>query len=80
MIWISWLWRNPVTRAVGAVGLAVVGVLLWGKAKKREGAAEAIMEMEDADQENAAGIRERVDAVRRDPVRVRPNDERGYRD
>lgn len=80
MIWLSWVWRNPLVRALGAALAAIAAVLLYGSTKKREGAQEAKQEMADVDRKKADGVRERVDAVRRDPVRVRPDDKRGYRD
>lgn len=47
---------------------------------RREGAKEAAAEAREVDRAKADEIRERVDAVRREPVGVRPDDARGYRD
>jgi hypothetical protein len=47
---------------------------------RREGAKEAAAEAREVDRAKADEIRDRVDAVRREPVSVHPDDARGYRD
>jgi hypothetical protein len=64
---------------IRAITLAL-GLWFGRLAAKREGAADAVDRAKDADRERADAIRDRVDAVRRDPVSVRPDDARGYRD
>lgn len=80
MVAVSWLLRNPLVRAVGAALAAVLAVLLYGRSKKKEGADEVEKELSELDRETADDIRGRVDAVQREPVRLRPDDQRGYRD
>jgi hypothetical protein len=70
MIW------SAILRAV--TWLSALFFARW--ASKREGAREVLSEIREEDRARADEIRDRVDAVRRDPVRVRPDDTRGYRD
>lgn len=58
----------------------IFGLLLGRAIAKGDGAAGAIAKAKDVDREKADQIRNRVDAVRADPVSVRPSDTRGYRD
>lgn len=70
MIW------GAILRAFGWLAATLLGRWLV----KREGAAKAVAQVKEADRAKADDIRDRVDAVRRDPVRLRPDDVRGYRD
>lgn len=59
--------------------LAFVAALWgWGKSKKEEGRRTERQEAQEADYENAADIRDRVDRNR--DQRVRELDDAGYRD
>lgn len=61
--------------------LGYLAALVFGRgAARRSGAEAAVAEVKEADRANADEIRDRADAVRRKPVRVRPDDTRGYRD
>ena len=70
MIW------SAILRVFGWLAAALLGRWLV----KRDGARDAVAEAREEDHAKADAIRDRVDAVRRDPVRVRPDDPRGYRD
>lgn len=70
MIW------SAILRVFGWLAATLIGRWLL----RRDGAREAVAEVKEADRAKADVIRDRVDAVRRAPVRVRPDDTRGYRD
>lgn len=70
MIW------TAILRVAGWVVTAFLGRWLV----KREGRREAAAEAREVDRAKADDIRDRADAVRLEPVRVRPDDARGYRD
>jgi len=73
---------NPIARALGIAIMAVLGVLTFGKIKRREGVKEGRKEeraeAKQKDIEHAQDIRERVATDR--PERVQSVAERGYRD
>ena len=70
MIW------STIVRIVVGLSTAFIGRWLV----RREGAKEAAADAREVDRATADDIRDRVDAVRREPVSVRPSDTRGYRD
>lgn len=79
-------WRlltgNPIARALGIAIIAVLGVLTFGKVKRREGVKvgrkEERAEAKKRDTEHAQDIRDRVATDR--PERVQSVKDRGYRD
>lgn len=78
MIWLSMIWNNPITRAIGGALIAAAGILVYGKAKERRGRLDERQDAEDADYEHAEDIRGRVE---RDlDERLRDFDDAGYRD
>lgn len=51
-------------RWIAMVGALLLAVLTFGRVKKREGRKEERDRQEEVDHENAANIRQRVDAVK----------------
>lgn len=64
MVWLSWIWNNPVGRALGAAALvllAVVGIYRSGKSAGEEEQNERAI---TADRARADEIEERANEVR----------------
>jgi hypothetical protein len=72
--------RGVIWSAIIRAITLVVGLWVGRLTARRAGADAAIDRVKDADRERADQIRDRVDAVRREPVSVQPDDTRGYRD
>ena len=75
MTWILALFQSKIARQIGVAVVFVIGIITFGMVKKKQGADENNAKQERIDHENAANIRERVDAV--DSVQ---DDELEYRD
>ena len=78
MMWLTILWNNRITRTIGAILLAVLGVLTFGQVKKREGRKEAEADAKDFDYEMADDIRDNVRNNLDDELRK--HDDAGWRD